>query len=201
MFDKIISGIGRIIRGIFGFREEMLRKREERTGMRQSFGAMIAKLCVGGIFFAMTVSFYNDYYDYGTILFALSFSLAFFAWGLVPFITGRRRKKIRDAEIARLQHISEMERIMNMPLDTFSDQRLRTSMQKLDGTYIDPDDTPEEVELKKYREMLREGLITEADYERKKNMILGFTEAGEAADKALSQLETGTQQDRATPPM
>ncbi len=200
MFDKIISGFGRIFRGIFGFREEVLKKREERTGMRQSFGAMIAKLCVGGIFFAMTVSFYDEGNDTGTVLFAASLAAAFLAWGLVPYLRGRKKIKLREARLAKQQEIAEMERIMNMPLDTFHNLDIKNSMQKLDGTLIEDDDTPEEIELKMAKEMLREGLITEADYERKKNMILGFSAADQTANNALAELEGKRQEQTPLPP-
>ena len=73
-------------------------------------------------------------------------------------------------------------------------------MQKLDGTLIEDDDSPEEIELKMAKEMLREGLITEADYERKKNMILGFSAADQTANNALAELEGKRQEQTPLPP-
>ena len=200
MFDKIISGFGRIFRGVFGFREEVLKKREERTGMRQSYGAMIAKLAVGAFFVSATMAYYDSGEETGLIIFAAGIAISFLAWGLVPFLRGRKKIKLREARLARQQEIAEMERIMNMPLDTFHNLDIKNSMQKLDGTLIEDDDTPEEIELKMAKEMLREGLITEADYERKKNMILGFSEADQTANNALAELEGKRQEQNPLPP-
>lgn len=67
-------------------------EREARTGMRQSAGAMIAKIAIGALF--IISSFGTG--SVGGVLTGLVIGLALIAWGLVPYL---QVKRARDADI------------------------------------------------------------------------------------------------------
>ena len=67
-------------------------EREAATGMRQSRGAMIAKICAGILFIATGLCFIPDE-DLSIVLFSCVIGLGFFAWGFVPYLIAADKKK------------------------------------------------------------------------------------------------------------
>lgn len=64
-------------------------KRERKTGMRQSYGALIAKVAAGGLF--LVVSFTMD--SFGEVCVGLILAAALIAWGLIPFFAAKKRQE------------------------------------------------------------------------------------------------------------
>ena len=91
-------------------KEERADVREAQTGMRQSTGAMIAKIAVGALFFF--VAFTMD--SAGSVIVGLVIGLALIAWGLLPWLLPRlQAKKAAAAEAAAAR--AEAERLANEP--------------------------------------------------------------------------------------
>ena len=91
-------------------KEEQADVREEKTGMRQTTGAMIAKIAVGLLFFF--IGFTMD--SFGSAITGIVLGLALIAWGLLPWLMPRlKAKKEAEAEAARLS--AEAERLANAP--------------------------------------------------------------------------------------
>ena len=91
-------------------KEERADVREAQTGMRQSMGAMIAKIAVGALFFF--VAFTMD--SAGSVIVGLVIGLALIAWGLLPWLLPRLRAK-KDAEAEAAAARAEAERLANEP--------------------------------------------------------------------------------------
>ena len=128
-------------------REAAADKREEKTGMRQSTGVMVAKIACGCIF--ICVGFTNpkgEEWSVGYFLTALVIGIALIAWGVIPY------KKAKD----------------KMEQKTFKEVELETAMKKVDMET----ETPEIKQLRKFKSLLDQGLITEEDYEKKKQSLL-----------------------------
>lgn len=68
-------------------------KREARTGMRQSYLSMIAKIVIGLLIIVIATQPKNTDSPVAYFLFFFAIGAAVIAWGLVPFILARRRKK------------------------------------------------------------------------------------------------------------
>ncbi len=68
-------------------------QREVRTGMRQSLGAMIAKIAFGAIFIISCIGS-----EIQTFLVGLVLGGALIAWGLVPYLRARQQKQEAQAE-------------------------------------------------------------------------------------------------------
>ena len=85
-------------------------KREAKTGMRQSMGAMIAKIAVGVVFFF--IGFTMD--SFGSAIIGIVIGLALIAWGLLPWLMPRLKAK-KDAEAEAAKLAAEAERIANAP--------------------------------------------------------------------------------------
>ena len=66
-------------------------EREARTGMRQSKGAMIAKIVLGGLFFAVSFDHSDGEWSIGYFLFCLILAGGMIAWGLLPYLEARRQ--------------------------------------------------------------------------------------------------------------
>lgn len=91
-------------------KEERADVREAQTGMRQSMGAMIAKIAVGALFFF--VAFTMD--SAGSVIVGLVIGLALIAWGLLPWLLPRLQAK-KDAEAEAAAARAEAERLANEP--------------------------------------------------------------------------------------
>lgn len=72
-------------------------EREARTGMRQSMGAMIAKIAIGALF---VISAFGTG-SIGGVLTGLVIGAALIAWGLIPYIKVKRHEQsAREQEAA-----------------------------------------------------------------------------------------------------
>lgn len=79
-------------------REEAVKKEKQSAKMKQSIGAMIAKIAVGCLF--LVVSFGMD--NAGEVCVGLILAAAMIAWGLVPyFIAKKKQKELRRKEARR----------------------------------------------------------------------------------------------------
>ena len=67
-------------------------RRKARTGMRQSTGAMIAKLVFGFLFVIAGFSSPEGGWTIGYFLTALALGGGLIAWGLVPWLKAKRQK-------------------------------------------------------------------------------------------------------------
>lgn len=76
--------------------------RERKTGMKQSMGAMIAKIAIGALFvisgFTAMAKQESTGDAIGTLLVGLVIGAALLAWGLVPYL---KAKKANDAAAAQ----------------------------------------------------------------------------------------------------
>lgn len=86
--------------------------RERQTGMRQSKGAMWAKIVFGILFVCAGFGTPEQGWSVGYFLTALVIGGALIAWGLVPYLRARKEKKEADAEVAR-RIAADAERIAN----------------------------------------------------------------------------------------
>ncbi len=139
-------------------REEAADEREAKTGMRQSKGAMIAKIVCGCLFIA--VSFTKpegEEWTVGYFLTAVILGVTLIAWGLVPYM---KAKKIMEQR--------EYEETHEKNMKTYAEAEIEIAMKKVD---IETE-TDEIKQLRKFKSLLDQGLITEADYEKKKKKLL-----------------------------
>ena len=91
-------------------KEEQADYREEKTGMRQTQGAMIAKIAVGLLF--VISAFATG--SFGAVLTGIVIGLALIAWGLLPWLLPRLKEK-KEAEAAAAAARAEEERLANLP--------------------------------------------------------------------------------------
>lgn len=150
-------------------REQAADEREAKTGMRQTNGAMVAKIFFGALFIVYGFVPNNGEWSFSYFVTALLIGGALISWGLIPYINAKRKR----------EH-EEMKEILSIPLQTFHDAELQQAMDRIDGKTNSPSvapqqsGSPEADELKKYKDMLDQGLISEKDYEKKKKKILGI---------------------------
>ena len=85
-------------------------QREAKTGMRQTTGAMIAKIAVGLLFFF--IGFTMD--SFGSAITGIVLGLALIAWGLLPWLMPRLKAK-KEAEAEAARQAAEAERLANAP--------------------------------------------------------------------------------------
>ena len=78
--------------------------REKQTGMRQSMGAMIAKIACGILFVLTGFSSPESGWTFGYFLTALVIGAAFIAWGVLPYLNAKKR---RQAENVPQEEISK----------------------------------------------------------------------------------------------
>lgn len=85
-------------------------QREAATGMRQSMGAMIAKIAVGVLFFCVAFTTGSA----GAVITGIVIGLALIAWGLLPWLLSRlkAKKELASVDAARA---AEEERAANAP--------------------------------------------------------------------------------------
>ena len=74
-------------------KERQAAVREERTGMRQSFGAMIAKIAAGALFIVTGFSSPEGGWTLGYFLTAVVMGAALIAWGLLPYLKAKKAKE------------------------------------------------------------------------------------------------------------
>ena len=89
-------------------------EREARTGMRQSYGAMIAKICAGLLFIIVGFTPSGDKLTLSDILFGMVIGGGLIAWGLGPYLNVIRKRK-REDELHDKQ-------ILGTPLEKFGDK-------------------------------------------------------------------------------
>ena len=75
-------------------RKAQAKEREARTGMKQSMGAMIAKIAVGILFVIAGFSSPEGGWTFGYFLTALVVGVALIAWGLLPYLNAKKAKTI-----------------------------------------------------------------------------------------------------------
>ena len=99
--------------------EQMSRadQREARTGMRQSFGAMIAKIATGLMFIFICFDDSEDGLSFGATMVGICMGGALLAWGLLPYLGARRKRRERQAA----EEAARTAQILNAPLHKFSD--------------------------------------------------------------------------------
>jgi len=85
-------------------------KREAKTGMRQSLGAMIAKIAIGAIFFFASFGTGSA----GGVITGMIVGLALIAWGLLPWLMPRLKAK-QEADAQAAAAAAEAERLANAP--------------------------------------------------------------------------------------
>lgn len=73
-------------------KSKQVAEREERTGMKQSFGAMIAKIAIGILFISTGFSSPEGGWTFSYFLTALVIGAALIAWGLLPYINATKSK-------------------------------------------------------------------------------------------------------------
>ena len=133
---------------------------------KQSNGAMIAKLVFGVLFF---VSIFEGQYGFGEAVLAIILSFGLIFWALYPI---HKEKKEKEKQ--------EVKEILAMPLKTYEEIELEKAIKRIEDVErnnspqkeMQTEESPEMRELKKYRELVDQGLITEKDYEKKKRAIL-----------------------------
>ena len=93
--------------------------REKETGMRQTRGAMIAKIAVGILFLISGLT--TDWTEssdasnpLGPMLLSVIIGIALIAWGLVPWLNAKKKREAAAAK-AEAERRAEEERRMNEP--------------------------------------------------------------------------------------
>lgn len=76
-------------------------ERERETGMRQSYGALIAKVAAGVLF--LVVSFAMD--SFGEVCVGLILAAALIAWGLIPYFAAKKKQEEQRRKEARRKRI------------------------------------------------------------------------------------------------
>lgn len=79
-------------------RTQQAASREEKTGMRQSMGAMIAKIAFGTIFILAGFLPPEEGWSVAYFLTALILGAALIAWGIVPYRKAQERARKEAAE-------------------------------------------------------------------------------------------------------
>lgn len=90
-------------------KEEQADYREEKTGMRQTQGAMIAKIAVGALF--VCVGILGGDMEFGARMVGLILGLALIAWGLLPWYKVYKAKKDAAAAEAAERAAAEAARL------------------------------------------------------------------------------------------
>ncbi|MBR0441639.1 MAG: hypothetical protein IJJ75_04450 [Firmicutes bacterium] len=104
-------------------------KREAETGMRQTLGGMIVKIAAGALFIAVALERDNGTWSISYFLTGVILGLSLIAWGLIPYLGARRKKK--DEQMDRL------ERVLSVPLEKFGDQQSKEDdLEALEKKYL-----------------------------------------------------------------
>lgn len=92
-------------------KEEQADYREARTGMRQTAGAMVAKIAIGVI---CVIACLSGPMEIGARLLGIIVGLALIAWGLLPWLLPRLKER-KQTEAAAAAAQAEAERLANLP--------------------------------------------------------------------------------------
>lgn len=94
-------------------RREAADERERVTGMRQSTGAMIAKIAVGALFLisGLTTDWHEYGEDLGPMLISILIGLALIAWGVVPWLTAKKKREAAAANAEAARQAAEQRRL------------------------------------------------------------------------------------------
>ena len=84
-------------------KKQIADERERLTGMRQTKGAMIAKLIIGAVFVCAGFGSPEGGWSIGYFLTAQACGLGMIAWGLVPFLKAKKKKQQEQNE-----HVEEI---------------------------------------------------------------------------------------------
>ncbi len=100
-------------------RKEAADAREKETGMRQSTGAMVAKIAVGALFVVsgLTTDWAKEATTsdpLGTAVISIVIGLALIAWGLLPYLSAKKKRAQAAAEAAAEKAAAE-QRTLNAP--------------------------------------------------------------------------------------
>lgn len=71
----------------------------ERTGMKQSYKAMILKIVIGLFIVSCGFSSPEGGWTFGYFLFTLIFGGLVIAWGLVPYLKARKEKNTKSSDV------------------------------------------------------------------------------------------------------
>ena len=116
-------------------------EREVLTGMRQSIGAMIAKIAFGLIFIGVTFDDSGEPLSFGGRVVGLCIGGALLAWGLVPFLMARKKRKAAEEEKAA----ERAAKILSVPLEKFGDgeaNKAETLAKQYEEKTAAPKDVP-----------------------------------------------------------
>ena len=81
---------------------QIVSEREHRTGMKQSTGAMIAKIAAGILFVLAGFSSPDSGWSIGYFLTALVVGGALIAWGIVPYLKVQKAKKQEEVSMRKV---------------------------------------------------------------------------------------------------
>ena len=83
--------------------------REQRTGMRQPLGVMILKIALGLLFLAVSLEDGEEGWTLSYFFVCLVLGLSLIAWGLLPWLQGRKQKA-EEARLLAAEKTAEAER-------------------------------------------------------------------------------------------
>ena len=92
-------------------------EREARTGMRQSRGAMIAKIVFGALFIWAGFDPSDGGWTFSYFVFCLILGCGMIAWGLLPYLEARKKRQ-QEEEAKREERAAK---ILSVPLEKFGD--------------------------------------------------------------------------------
>ena len=81
--------------------EKQAAEREKNTGMKQSMGAMIAKIAAGALFVIVGFSAPEGGWTFGYFLTCLVVGAALIAWGALPYVNAQKLKKANDHTVGK----------------------------------------------------------------------------------------------------
>ena len=99
-------------------RKEAADAREKATGMRQSNGAMIAKIVIGALFLVSAIT--TDWHaesiadPVGPMVFSIIIGLALIAWAVIPLLMAKKKQEAAAAN-AEAERKAEEYRRLNEP--------------------------------------------------------------------------------------
>lgn len=99
------------------YRRTRADEREAQTGMRQSTGAMIAKIAFGLMFILICFDDSEDALSFGATMVGLCMGGALIAWGVLPYRDAKKKRKARQ----EAEEAARTAQILNAPLRKFSD--------------------------------------------------------------------------------
>ncbi len=98
-------------------KKEIADAREKATGMRQSGGAMVAKIAFGVLFLisAVTTDWKNDpdtaLNPLGPMLISVVLGIALILWGLIPWLTAKKKREAAEKRAEAERQAAEYRRL------------------------------------------------------------------------------------------